>query len=117
MLGAWMVLPFAGAEVMLLWLAFRVIGDHDSDYEVLRVSDQDFSWERKDRGNVRSLQGNRAWVQVVSGSVSGRFELCLSYAGKRVAIASTLSDAQRRSLSHVLVRRLGNGQGGRLRGD
>lgn len=102
---------------MLLWLAFEAIGGHDSDYEVLRVSDQEFAWERNDRGNVRSLRGNRAWVQVVSGAVNGRFELCLGYAGKRVAIASPLSDAQRRSLSQLLVRKLGNGQGGRLRGD
>ena len=116
-LGAWPVLPFAGAEVVLLWLAFNVIGSHDGDYEVLRISEQEFAWERNYRGSVRSLRGNRAWVQVVSGPVDGRFELCLSYSGKRVAIASTLSDAQRRSLSQLLARRLGNRRDGRLRGD
>ena len=36
-IGAWMVLPFAGAEVLLVWLAFHVIGGHDGDYEVLRL--------------------------------------------------------------------------------
>ena len=107
-LGAWIVLPFAGAEVLLVWLAFNVIGCHDDDYEVLRISDQDFSWVRNVRGRVHSLRGNRAWVQVVGEPVGGKFELCLSYAGKSVAIAGLLSDEQRRSLSRELRRVLGN---------
>ena len=108
-MGAWMVMPFAGAELLLVWLAFDIVGGHDGDYEVLRISDQEFSWERNDRGRICSLHGNRAWVQVVGEPVEGRFELGLRYAGKRVAIANLLSDAQRRALLHELARILRNG--------
>ena len=107
-IGAWVVLPFAGAEVLLVWLAFNVIGCHDNDYEVLRISAQEFSWERNDRGRVCSLRGTRAWVQVVGEPVGGKFELCLRYAGKKVAIASLLSDEQRRTLSRELPRMMRN---------
>ncbi|MEO8102231.1 MAG: DUF2244 domain-containing protein [Betaproteobacteria bacterium] len=107
-LGAWLVLPFAGAELLLVGLAFNVVGRHDDDYEVLRISDQDFSWERNDRGRLSTLRGNRAWVQVIGEPNAGKFELCLSYAGKRVAIGCVLSDEQRRALSRKLLRKLGN---------
>ena len=107
-IGAWMVLPFAGAELLMAWLAFDIVGCHDGDYEVLRISDQEFSWERNDRGRICSLQGNRAWVQVVGEQAGGKFELCLRYGGRRVAIANVLSDDRRRSLSRELLRIFGN---------
>lgn len=107
-LGAWMVLPFAGAEVLLLWLAFDVIGCHDDDYEILRISDHECSWERNNSGRLSSFRGNRAWVQVVGEPVGGKFELGLRYAGKKVAIASLLSDEQRRALSRELMQILGH---------
>jgi uncharacterized membrane protein len=107
-LGAWMVLPFAGAELSLVWLAFKVIGAHDNDYESLRISDQEFLWEHSDRGQLSTLRGNRAWVQVIGEPVGSSFELYLRYAGKRVAIARVLSGEQRRQLSFELVRLLGN---------
>lgn len=107
-MGAWLVLPFAGAEVLLVGLAFNVIGRHDGDYEVLQISAQEFCWERNDRGRVISLRGNRAWVRVAGETVGGRFRLCLWYAGRSVAIASLLSDEQRRSLWRELPRMLGN---------
>jgi uncharacterized membrane protein len=107
-LGAWMVLPFAGAELVLVWLVFRDLGSHDNDYESLRISEQEFLWEHSDRGQLSTLRGNRAWVQVISEPVGGSFELYLRYAGRRVAIARVLSCEQRRLLSLELVRLLGN---------
>ena len=70
-LGAWMVLPFAGAELLLVWLAFQVIESHDDDYESLRISDQEFCWEQSERGRVYTLRGNRAWMQVVGETAGG----------------------------------------------
>ena len=107
-MGAWMVMPFAGAELLLVWLAFDIVGGHDGDYEVLRISGQEFSWERSDRGRICSLHGNRVWVQVVGKRTGGKFELCLQYGGRRVAIANMLSDDQRRTLSRELSRIFGN---------
>src|SRR5262245_27160207 len=35
--GGWPVMPFAGLEVALLALAFRVIANHDADFERLEI--------------------------------------------------------------------------------
>ena len=37
MLGAWLVLPFAGLEMLLLSWAFYHVGCHAGDYERIRV--------------------------------------------------------------------------------
>ena len=37
LLGAWLVLPFAGLECVGLYLAFRWLGRHENDYEILHV--------------------------------------------------------------------------------
>lgn len=107
-----MVLPFAGGEVFLVWLAFRLVARHDGDYETFRIADQMFSWERCECGHVESMCGNVAWLQVSSHAARGRFELEMRYAGKRVALGAWMSDEQRRALSgnlgRILGRRLGD---------
>src|SRR5262249_27406521 len=35
--GAWLVLPFAGAEMLVLFLAFRVIDRHAADFESIAI--------------------------------------------------------------------------------
>ena len=65
MLGAWMVLPFAGVEMVLLWVAFRVIGQHDADYEALMVAGGEFRWERRYGDCTEAMHGNLEWAQIL----------------------------------------------------
>lgn len=120
LMGAWMVLPFAGGEVLLVWLAFKWIARGDGDYETLNVASHEFDWERCERGRVSALRGNRVWAKLVSRSSGGRVDLQLVYAGKSVAIAKFMSDEQRENWHRDLRRVFGGGQAldghGRLAG-
>lgn len=103
-IGAWMVLPFAGFEVLLLWWAFKLIGRHDGDYEWVRVADREFCWARCECGQVEMLRGNAAWVQIFAVARNGRIEIGLRYQGKTVSVGQMISDGQRRLLCRNLAR-------------
>ena len=104
--GAWMVLPFAGLEVLLLWCAFQLIGRHDHDYEWVRVANREFCWARCQRGRVEMLRGNAAWAQVFAVARYGRVEIGLRYQGRTVSVGQLISDEQRRLLCRNLLRAL-----------
>ena len=101
-MGAWLILPFAGLEVMLVWYAFRVIGRHDEDYETLSVSGSEFRWERRCGRETSLLQGSRHWAQLVDTKTDGRLQLQLSYAGNTVLIGQLMPNEQR----EILAKRL-----------
>ena len=101
-IGAWLILPFAGLEVMLVWYAFRVIGRHDEDYETLSVSDSEFRWERRCGRETSLLQGSRHWAQLVDTKTDGRLQLQLSYAGNTVLIGQLMPNEQREILAKHL---------------
>lgn len=96
--GAWMVLPFAGAEVLLVGVAFRVIGQHDNDYEMLMMQDESFRWELQLGKKISNLSGNRRWLQVFSCRKGNLVDVSFSYAGKSVNVGILASDQQRRDL-------------------
>jgi uncharacterized membrane protein len=109
MVGAWLVLPFAGAEVCLVGLAFYIIGRHDHDMETLLVTDEQFRWELRLGEHTSSLSGNRRWLQVSSWDEGHLLNVNLRYSGKCVAVGVLASDEQRRdmvrNLQHALVGR------------
>jgi uncharacterized membrane protein len=105
-IGAWLVLLFAGFELLLLWFAFEWIGRHDGDYEWVRVAEREFCWMRCEGGHVEMLRGNAAWVQVFAVARNGRVEVGLRYQGKTVSVGQMISDGQRQSLCRNLARAL-----------
>ena len=102
--GAWLVLPFAGLEIVVLWYAFRLIARHDGDYEWVRVTGRQFCWTKCESGRYEVLAGNAAWVQVSSISRHGRVEIGLRYQGRTVSVGKMISDEQRAMLGRNLVR-------------
>jgi len=102
--GAWMVLPFAGLEIYFLWLAFRIIGQHDSDYERVQVAGRQFWWTRSECGRIEELSGNAEWAHVSTVARNGRLEVGLRYMGKTVLVGKMITDEQRKSLCRSLVR-------------
>ena len=103
-IGAWMVLPFAGFEIVFLWYAFQLIGRHDDDCEWVKVSGQEFSWWRRECGQIEMLSGNAAWVHLFAVARNGRVDVGLRYQGKTVLIGKMISDEQRALLCRNLVR-------------
>jgi len=104
--GAWPVMPFAGLEVALLALAFRVLREHDADFERLEIGDHEVSVEARDARKLTRFVANRAWVRVVVRERGERCTLRLAYAGRTEPLGRMLSDEGRRQLAKSLRGRL-----------
>src|SRR5688572_3556515 len=71
--GAWLILPFAGAEVAVVYLAFRAIAQHAGDFESISISGERVLIERSERGRVDRHEFSRYWARVVfAPEVPGR---------------------------------------------
>ena len=104
--GAWPVMPFAGAEVLFLVLAFRVVASHDADFERLEIGEHEVSVERRDAKNVTRFVAHRPWARVVMRTRGARCTLGLAYAGRVVPLGRLLSDEGRRKLAQELRGRI-----------
>src|SRR5262249_23760460 len=84
--GAWLVLPFAGAEMGVLYIAFRHVQRHAADFESLAIKGDRVLVERWERGKMNRHELNRYWAQVVlhRGRVPGRSVLALRSHGREV---------------------------------
>ena len=103
-MGAWMVLPFAGVEILFLWCAFQLVGRHDGDYEWLQVANREFYWSRCEGGRVEKLFGNAEWVHLFAVARNGRMDVGLRYKGRTVLIGKMISEEQRELLCRNLKR-------------
>jgi uncharacterized membrane protein len=105
-IGAWPVMPFAGLEVLLVAAAFHAVQRHDADYERVEVDEHEVVVEgRRARDQFRFV-ANRAWARLVVGLAGGRCTLQLAYAGRKVALGTMMTDAERRRLARELRARL-----------
>lgn len=105
-IGAWPVVPFAGLEVLLVAIAFAVVGRHDDDFELLEVSTDTFRWESRDGGKTTTLSGNLAWLQVEWYRCAKRHtkRLRLRYAGKEVTVGRLSSEQDMQDIVSSLAR-------------
>src|SRR5688572_25536527 len=104
--GAWPVMPFAGLEVALVALAFRVFGRHDADFERLEVGAHEVTVETRDASKHTRFVAHRQWARVVLRERGRRCTLGLAYAGRTVPLGRMLSDEGRRRLAESLRGRL-----------
>lgn len=77
--GAWLVLPFAGLEVLLLCAAFTLHARHAADYERLEL----------DAGRLR--------VEVAEGASIARYELNgarVSMEGERIVLRDAMEELE-----------------------
>lgn len=103
MLGAWPVMPFAGLEVLLLWIAFRAVQRHDGDYERLEIGAAgEVKLEARDARCETRFVAQRPWARVVMKERGRRCTLGLAYAGRTVPLGRMLSDDGRRELATQL---------------
>jgi uncharacterized membrane protein len=105
-IGAWPVMPFAGVEIALLVLAFRMVARHDADFERLEVSEDEVRVESRHALHVTRFVANRPWARVIVRSRGYRFTLGLAYAGRVVPLGRLLSDEGRRKLAQELRGRI-----------
>jgi uncharacterized membrane protein len=97
--GAWPVMPFAGLEVALLWLAFHVVQQHDGDYERIEIGEGEVRLEARNAERETRFVAQRAWARVVLEERGRGCTLRLAYAGRTVPLGRLLSDDGRRELA------------------
>jgi uncharacterized membrane protein len=100
--GAWMVLPFAGVEMVALAAAFYLHGRHAGDYERLALSTQDLVVEVREGEKTRRASLNPAWVQLAERDSVRDYRLALVAHGREIEIGRHLDDPRRRDLADKL---------------
>lgn len=106
-LGAWLILPFAGLEMLILYWAFHHIERRATDYERIAIEGDKVSIEICEVGRARNHELSRYWAQVVVSRDGAR--LALRSHGREVEIGRHLNDDQRLALAREI--------GSELRGD
>jgi uncharacterized membrane protein len=106
--GAWLVFPFAGLDILVVYLAFRYVEQRAGDYECITFHDDIVVIESQHRGKTDRFEFNRHWVQVMFIETRGgeRGRLSLRSHGKEVAFGVHLSGEQRAAVARRLKEHL-----------
>ena len=102
--GAWPILPFAGVEMVVLYLAFRYMDRHAADYERITISGDNVAVEVHEGREIIRLELNRYWAQVVCARDGSR--LALRSHGREIEVGRHLCDAERADMARELAREL-----------
>ena len=102
--GAWMVLPFAGVELVALAIAFVCFARHAADYERISVGAGEIKVEVCDGDCLRCHQFSRAWVRLVVRDAPSEMRLALQSRGQELEIGRHLDGSDRRKLAQELGR-------------
>ena len=108
--GAWLVFPFAGLDILVVYLAFRYVEQRAGDYECVTFHDDKIVIERQQREKTERFEFNRHWVQVTFMEARGgeRGRLLLRSHGKEVAFGVHLTGEQRAAVARRLKEHLKN---------
>jgi len=109
LIGAWVVLPFAGIELLAMGYAFYYIHCHSQDYESIVIEGDQISVEKKSYKAVSKMVFNRYWVKVLLRlTPNGDQMLSLRSHGKEIDFGrSYMTNDQRLELAKQLKERVG----------
>jgi len=115
LIGAWLVLPFAGIEIVALAYAFCSVYLHSNDYESITIVGDEVIVEKKNDKDLTMMIFQRYWAQISvrdvmqgSGKVSKR-GLFISSHGKEVEFGKYfINDGQRTMFARELREKLRN---------
>ena len=100
-LGAWLVIPFAGIELLALGVAFLVHARHAGDYERIVVRSDRLIVERLSGANLAQMECQGPWIRVEYGGA--RRELIrLVAAGREMSVGRFVPDDGRSQLAREL---------------
>lgn len=105
--GAWLILPFAGIEMVALAVAFYVNGRHAGDYERIALHEGMLSVEVRDANDVHVYRFNPHWVRLVMREGANARQVALVAHGKELEIGRHLDAPGRKLLAAELGSRLG----------
>lgn len=114
-MGAWLVLPFAGLEVLAFAYAFYYIYLHSTDFESITIEGDRVVVEKRNYKDVTTTVFQRHWAQVNLREVAsvrgviGKSGLFIRSHGKEVEFGRNfMSDEQRVELARELKQKLKN---------
>ena len=108
--GAWVILPFAGLEMVALCAAFYCVSRHAGDYERFVEEQGALKVEIRDAGNTRTYDFNPHWARLVLRERGWSHRLALRSHGRELEIGRHLPDAGRLELAARLGQRLSSYQ-------
>ena len=103
-IGAWMVLPFAGLELLLVVLAFVAVMRHRGDYEKITIAEHHVEIEQCRLGNVVSVSFQRSWTRItLREDENGKLSLWIGSHNKEVEFGREMMDHMQRVelMSHL----------------
>jgi uncharacterized membrane protein len=109
-LGFWPVLPFAGAEMLLLAWALKVSMDRRLERESIDISESEIVVERS-RGTPQRVVFPRHWARVKirrPNSPLHRGQLVIESHGRAHEVGKFLTEEERRQLAAELRRLIGD---------
>ncbi|HSR02572.1 MAG TPA: DUF2244 domain-containing protein, partial [Methylophilaceae bacterium] len=96
-IGAWLVMPFAGLELLAFATAFYHVNLHAADYESITIEEDRVIVEKRGYRNESSTVFQRYWTQVsLRESFGGRSALYIGSHGKEVEFGKHLIDDEQR---------------------
>ncbi len=108
--GAWLVLPFAGAEIGALWLALRHLHCHAGDEERIEIDDASVRIVHREGGHCTQHEFPRYWARLHVEKPPDRegSRLFLRSHGREIEVGRLMTEQQKRLLAGDLRSRLGN---------
>ena len=109
LIGAWLILPFAGLEVLAVGYVFYYIHCHSGDYESITIEGDTVLIEKRNYKNTSRTEFNRYWARVLLRQLPcGDQTLWLRSHGREVEFGRHfMSNEQRLKLAEQLKKRVG----------
>ena len=108
LIGAWLILPFVGLEIVAVAYAFYYINSHESDYESITIEGDNLVVQRCVGQQLSQDVVNPYWVKVLRHELpNGELHLYLQSHGKEIEVGRYLTRKQRELLAKQLQERTG----------
>lgn len=112
-LGLWLVLPFAGLEILVVGVAIGYSMARSQGYEWIVVTDRDVSVLKSQFGKSQRYEFQRYWTQVRLEAAGSRLQpdrLIVGSHGRFVEIGRELIDEERESFAARLAEAVRSGR-------
>ncbi len=101
MQGAWLILPFAGLEMLALGIALYVVARRAASWQEIAIESDEIRVVDHSVKKVKKLSFQRAWVRVLleEAAITGHpSRLLLGSHGRHVEIGHCLNEEEKRHL-------------------
>jgi len=104
--GAWLILPFAGLEIAGLAAAFYCVGRHAGDYEKFEFGQGRLKVEIRDADTVQAHEFNPQWARLLVDANGRETRVALRSHGRVLEIGRHLPAQERLGLARRLQHQL-----------